>query len=287
MSQVFRRPLGLVLAGGGAHGAWQAAVVDHLERKYGIEFDHILCFSIGSLTGAAYLLDRVPKLVSIWKNVTSHRILRLRPRLFPPTLFSAQALWEVLRHAGTDEEARINARCKLTSISFCRETRKHVYSTYSPRGAEGWHSPMGGRLIASCSIPQIFPPVRIDQNGEKRTYVDGGVEGEQPLRFDALKDCKDVLVLQMTRPEEIGSEPGFGYLSRRLQCVREGLHRATSQGLHTLRVLPNAPRIFRFYPTERLDYSMLAFKSEYSIPALYQGYHDADVLISDSSDYME
>lgn len=287
MNAALRKPLGLILAGGGAHGAWQAAVVDHLERKYDIEFDHISCFSIGSLTGIAYLLDRVPKLVSIWKNISSHRILRLRPRLFPPTLYSAQALWELLRHAGTEEEAKINARCKLTSISFCRETQKHVYSTFSPRGAEGWHSPMGLWLLASCAIPQVFPPIRIDQNGETRTYVDGGVEGEEPLRFDALKDCKDVLVLQMTRPEELGAKPGFGYIARRLQDVREGLHRTISKGLHSLRIVPDAPRIIRFYPTKRLDYSMLDFRGESCIPAVYQGYHDADVLMSDLEAYME
>ena len=61
MTSEFRTPLGLVLVGGGAHGAWQAAVLDQLERKHHLEFDHILCFSIGSLTGTAYLLDRVPK----------------------------------------------------------------------------------------------------------------------------------------------------------------------------------------------------------------------------------
>ena len=57
-----------------------------------------------------------------------------------------------------------------------------------------------------------------------RRRVSRSVEGGDPFCFEALKDCRDVVIVQMTRPEEIGSARPFGYLAWRMQYAREGLH---------------------------------------------------------------
>ena len=286
-----RGPLGLVLSGGGAHGAWQAGVIETLHDRFGLRFDHILSFSIGSLTGAAYFLNRLAKLNAIWKNISRHRVLRFSPKVFPVSFYSNAALWEVLRHAGSDEYAMVKARCALTSIAYCVETKKHVYSRFTPSGQNGWDGPLTARLVASCSIPRVFPPIVLKETPkQKRTYIDGGVAGNDerdPLRFDALAECRDVLVVQMTRPEEIGQKPPWGYLAKKLQNAREGLHGAISKGLEPLKQRSRRPRIFRFYPTRKLEYSMLAFESRVCIPALFQGKHDADYFMRNFSSYEE
>jgi predicted acylesterase/phospholipase RssA len=291
MSVRLRKPLGLVLSGGGAHGAWQAGVIEKLHYDFGLRFDHIVSFSIGSLTGAAYFLDRLAKLNAIWKNISGHRILRFSPKLAPISFYSNAALWEVLRHVGSDEHARSKASCKLTSIAYCVDTKKHVYSHFSPNGQAGWDGPLTSRLMASCSIPKVFPPIEIQEDLQRtRTYIDGGVDGNNdsnPLNFETLAGCKDVLVIQMTRPEEIGKKPPWGYLSRRLQSAREGLHGAISLGLKPLKALHNRPRIFRLYPTRILEYSMLKFDSRVCIPALFQGAHDAEYFMKDLASYEE
>ncbi|MFH2204418.1 MAG: patatin-like phospholipase family protein [Elusimicrobiota bacterium] len=285
-SRLFRKPFGLVLAGGGAHGAWQAAVVERLHNQYGLKFDHVLCFSIGALTGTAYCLNRMEKLIAIWKNVSGHKVLRLRPRLFPFSVYSSGAIWDFMRHVGSEEEAQRKARCNLTTMSYCVETRKHRYSRFSPGGYEGWDGPMTARLVASCSIPRVFPPVQIRDQRCLRTYIDGGVKGEDGFNFSALRDCRDILVLQMARPDEVGRKPSLGLFSRKLQCAREGLQEAITTGLMPLQRLKPRPRIFRFYPTRRLDYSALDFTSRRCIPALYHGAHDADCLMIDPSTYL-
>ncbi|MEE8425462.1 MAG: patatin-like phospholipase family protein [Elusimicrobiota bacterium] len=279
-----RRPLGLVLAGGGAHGAWQAGVVSRWAETHGLKFDHILGFSIGSLVGAGYVFNRIDSLMSLWSDIDRARIMRWKPRLFPASLFGNDSIREAVSRGGSDEEAKKRTRCRFTVVTYCLEEKRHHYFRFTPGGTDGWHNPFSDHLVASCSIPYIFPPVRLRKNGRTLTYVDGGVHGERPASFGALRRCKDVIVLQMIRHDEIGRKP-LGLLARREQRGREELYEFISHGIRPLLESNSDVRVFRYFPSHRLAHSMLAFNSRACEPALRLGRRDADIFLDHPARY--
>ncbi|OIO07027.1 MAG: hypothetical protein AUJ52_11045 [Elusimicrobia bacterium CG1_02_63_36] len=279
------RSLGLVLAGGGSLGAWQAGMLDGLVRA-GLRFDDVLGFSIGSLNGAGYCLRKMDVLLDIWRNIDGARVMRFKPKLFPLSLYTNDAIAEVVTHGGDDEEARRNCRARFTIVSTDKRDDRKCYARFTPQGEDGWDGPIHRHLMASCSIPIVFPPVQIEVGGQIRHFVDGGVWVSEKISFESLAGCEDILVLVMTRPDEIGRDPGWGYLPRREQTVREGLWDYIDVGLSTLSAHPRRPRIFKVFPSRRLDYSMLGFKTRFCRPAVDQGVLDASAFLKDPSKYL-
>lgn len=273
----FRRPLGLFLSGGGALGSWQAGFLSSLVNS-GLEFDRILGFSAGALSGAGYCLRRMDELAERWRNSDTNKILRFRPSLKPMTLFSDAGVWAAVVNAGDQKAARDAARCELFVAGFRVEDQTRVYWKFSPKGERGWDGPLDARLVASCAIPRIFPPQRIAENGATFTYVDGGVRGREFIRCDSLNGCRDVIAVEMVRAEEIGRKR-WNPIARRDQWGREILRSHMDSGIDGLHRLPYPPRVFRISPSRVLDFSMLAFTSRACSPALDLGARDGDAFL--------
>lgn len=272
-ASLFRRPLGLALAGGGALGAWQAGALDSLVRA-GLRFDKIVGFSAGALAASAMALGRVRELVQRWREVDGQRILRFSPRLSPLSFFSGEPIWNSIQETWDDAQARREARCEFTVVGLDAETRIPAYWSFSPSNGR-WDGPLAKRLMASCAIPKIFPPVPIDG----RVFVDGGVPGKEPLSFAALAGCRDVIVLEMVRRAELGRS--FWSPARRWdQFGRELVRGLMDEGVSSLQALPEAPRVFRVGPSAVLDYSALSFRSRHCAPALNLGLADGAALLA-------
>ena len=281
----FRRPLGLVLPAGGAHGSWQAAALQVLASGHGLHFDSVLGFSAGALTGAAYTLGLLGDALRRWRAIDGG-ILRLAPRLFPLSLFSDRPIWESVDYALDDEQARKRTRCRFVVVTSRTKRDRHVQAVFSPEGRQGWDAPMGRHLVASCSIPLIFPPVNVDFRGEDLRLFDGGVPCEQPMSSSELAGCRDIIVLEMVRPEEVGRLQG-GLLREFDQKARETVRRLVNQGLASLKGLADPPRIFRLAPSKPIEFMMLSFRAANIRPALEQGEADARAFISRPLDYLE
>lgn len=281
MSLPFRRPTGLLLAGGGSLGSWQSGFLSRLVSRYGAEFDAALGISTGALTAAAYALDRLDLLCARWREVSGSRILRFKPRLVPPTLFGNESLWEVVADGGSDEEAKARARVPFTVIVTERATGTRRCAKFTPRGEGGWDAPLGGHLVASCSIPDIFPPVRLpDAAGPE--YEDGG-NGTGAPDFSALAGCADIVVVEMIRPEEPRFRFGANPVRWREQPVRFGQRRYIEAGLEGLRQAAGGlpPRLFRAVPREVLDFSLINFSTSVCAPALRLGEEAADAFAAE------
>lgn len=262
---MFRRPLGLVLAGGGSFGCWQTAAVVELVRQ-GVVFDAALGVSAGALTATAYCLDRLDETLERWRGAERMRLLRLKPRLKPLTLCSADALWDWVGRNVPDEASRRRARCRLVVVSSCPTEKRSVYAVFD-RAAGRWDGPLGRHLVASCSIPTIFPPVEAPYQGRTLTLVDGGVPGAEPFSFSELAHCKDVIVAQMP-----------GLRKSVLQRLNEGRKRGRNQmseGMASLRALPEPPRIFELVPSQPLGFEPLSFRAEHIARGLALGAADA------------
>ena len=284
MTFEFRRPLGIVFSGGGAHGAWQTGCLEGLTQA-GLEFDKVFGFSIGALTAAGYFLRLQSLMVDRWRNMDGNPILRFAPRLRTCSLYSHEPVWEAARKIGDDEQAKIKARCELIVVSQCLKDWRHDYARFTPFGRGGWDGPLASKLVGSCSIPVIFPPVSTPAHGLDCVLVDGCVPGKEPMRFDALADCGDIIVLQVTRLDEVGKLSSW--LRRGTdQIGREACHLMISRGIESLEGLARRPRVFRFYPSSVLDYSQLDFQSRHCAPALEQGLSDVQDLLKNQFSYL-
>lgn len=281
----FRRPLGLVLPGAAAHGAWQTGVLDTISRRHGIEFDAVLGVSAGSLTGVAYALDRMDEICERWRNIDSHRIMRWRPRVSPPSLFAGDSIKEAVKYTEDEERAKERLRVPFTVISVCFDRREHIYARFTPGGEDGWSSPMSKYIVASCSIPCLFPPVKVWLDGERRRLIDGGAQTHGPVSFEALSHCKDIVVLEADPQKLYEDKPP----PRTLKVIAPQRCRANpylvDEGIQSLKGGEAEPRVFVFHPPEPLGASSLKFQSRYVLPWLERGLEDGETLLKSAEDY--
>ncbi len=272
-----RRPLGLVLAGGGALGAWQAGALAELEEA-GVAFDAVLGFSAGAINGLAYAFGLMPEAVRMWPAVP--RPFRLSPRLRPFSLCSAQPLREALAFAFDGRATPARARCRLIVASAHVDRCRAVYAEFDPRGR--WDAPLDGHLLASCAIPGLLPPVSLDFRGLKVELVDGGVPTSKPFSFAALGPCADVVVLEMARPEDAEGPIHWNPWVAGDQIGRRSCRRLIDEGAAELARLPQAPRLLRLHPSRRLTHVMLDFSADKARKAIELGRADARAFLTAS-----
>ncbi|MBI4348291.1 MAG: patatin-like phospholipase family protein [Elusimicrobia bacterium] len=276
------RRLGLVLSGGGSHGAWQAGCLAAL-REGGLAFESAVGFSIGSITGLSHLLGMEGELAQRWRDMDRLRILRFEPRLHacwltPVSLYSGGGVRDALGIVPDDPECRRRAKCSLTVVTHRVHDLSLRYYTFAPEGRGPWDGRVGDALKASCAVPWIFPPVRLAGDTGERLHVDGGVPGLRGMRFDALEGCDEVVALCGTRVEELG-RPG-AWLRRGLdQLGREACLRHVDAGLARLEAGRNPPRVHRLQPSRVLEYAQMDFSSASCGPAVDLGFRDGKAFL--------
>ncbi|TBR25668.1 hypothetical protein EPO15_01805 [bacterium] len=276
MNWSLRRPAGLVLASGGALGSWQSGFLTAFVAGHGRVFDRVLGVSTGALTTAAYVLDHMDVLKQAWRDISKQRVLRWKPRLDPPTMFGNESLYEALAHAGDDEQAKAKTKVPFGIFVTEKATGRRRLARFSPGGTDGWDGPLTSHMVASCSIPDVFPPVPLSVGGKTTLHVDGARRGDPP-DFTYLAGMKDVLVVEMIRPGEPGLWPGFNPVRWRERRVRRGQRTFVDRGVESLAALADAPRVFRAQPSEVLDFSLIAFRTGVCRRAFELGERDAAV----------
>ncbi len=160
-----------MLLGGGARGAAQAGALTGL-LEAGVVPDMILAISAGAWNGSYLAVDPTPErareLESLWLATTSRdivgqwpwnpalHIVRRRLSLYPSDGMRRVASRYI---AGLDfADLRVPLRIVASDLIAGRE---HIFSS----------GPVLPAVIASSSVPGIFPPVP----GERELLVDGGL----------------------------------------------------------------------------------------------------------------
>lgn len=169
--------LGVALSGGGARGFAHAGALKAIEEA-GLKPDIIAGVSAGSVIAVLYGAG-VPtdKMVEIFSQATFKDFTELKFRgggLFKINKFASFILKHI-QPAKTLADLRVPVYIGVTNF----DTGKPEVFT------DGEIAP---RMMASCSIPIIFQPVKI--NGTN--YVDGGVVKNMPAW--AIRDLCDTLI---------------------------------------------------------------------------------------------
>lgn len=233
--------VGLVLSGGGARGAYEAGVLRYLFQALpeatGRPFaPRVICgSSIGAFNGAwvaAAGAAGSAKLSFFWQTLDPERVYRFRAR----DLLSVPELFARRRPAGEGAAlfddtpfrehlvrsipwTQLYERIDRDEIGAFVVAATDVASGHASIFVDGSGSEVTtpttrmtptrvgpDHVLASASIPFIFPPVVIDG----RWYVDGSIRQNTPLSPAVDLGCDRILVIGSQYPDEpaVDSNPG-------------------------------------------------------------------------------
>lgn len=217
--RVAGRSVGVVLSGGGARALAHVGVVEELQRN-GIPIDRIAGVSLGSLVAAAVARDPTTDLAAMFhgyfvaQNPTTDYTLPL------VSLIRGRKASRLIVEAFSD--ARIE---ELALPYFCTSTdllRRELVVHRS--------GPLASSVLASLSIPGVFPPVR-DRRG--RLVVDGGLIDNMPVRVMAEVHEGPIIAVDVSQVWDTsrGRKPGAGRSTtpRTLPGVRRAITGTTGK----------------------------------------------------------
>ncbi len=202
----------LVLAGGGAKGAYQIGAWKAF-KELEIEFCAVSGASVGALNATLFAQDDYDKAVDLWENISLDKVVNLPPDLildgkFHIRKFNFLHLREIhksiLKYGGLDstplqnlintyvDEENIRKSgidLGLVTVNVDRLKPVEIYLDDIP------HGQLGNYLLASASFP-AFKQTEI--NGRK--YTDGGVYDNIPYRMIKERGYRKIIIVDIAGP---------------------------------------------------------------------------------------
>ena len=175
MGFFFRKTVGLVLGGGGARGFFHMGVIKALQ-ELGIKIDMITGTSIGAVVGAAYAADPKIDFEKISSELDFVKIAKVLAMSNKNDFANkVEVFLKNYIKADTFGDLKIALAFNAADVNQMKEV---VFS----RGK------IFPGLVASMSIPGVFPPVMVND----QFLVDGGVVDSIPISL--LKPMKRIII---------------------------------------------------------------------------------------------
>lgn len=177
----------LILCGGGARGAMEVGFYQAI-TELGLTRDLVGGSSVGALNGACIAAGMSPReLGDLWRRIRRSDVVG----------WNWQALWRGGGPMTLDPLRRLLRRA-LPVLRFEDLKLPLVVTTTDLQAGTPayWHSTgdLLGPVIASMSLPGIFPPVMI----EGRQHVDGGVANNVPFAPALERGAQEMLLILCT-----------------------------------------------------------------------------------------
>lgn len=185
----------LIMSGGGAKGAFEAAVEKYAREQKGYTWDIIAGVSVGALNGTMMAMGKYQRLWEIWNNISDNQVFTGGFNLWSviKLLFGAKSfygnepLWKMMQ-AEMDPNL-VKADLRVGSVSLFSGEYVQFDKT-EPQLAKA--------VLASTVMPVIWTPVEISDT--YRSMVDGGVRNITPIG-DVLDADPDEIVIINCGPE--------------------------------------------------------------------------------------
>lgn len=211
------KPYGLVLAGGGAKGAYQIGAWKAL-RELHIPIEAITGVSIGAINGALIAEGDYEKALELWTNVEVKSGINLQTELKEPeNLFSISnmplILGEMFRNGGVDvtparnligsyvQEDKVRASgIPLGIVTFQVSGFKpvEIFLDEIPEG----------ELLDYLMLSARFPGLHNDSPDGER-YLDGGVYDNAPIDLLRKRGYNRMIVVDISGMKGVGHRPDF------------------------------------------------------------------------------
>ena len=188
--------IALVLSGGGAKGAFQAAAERYAREEKGYKWDIIAGVSVGALNAGMLAMEKYDRLWEIWQTMSNDKVYTGKVNLWAVVkmLFGAKsALGNGPLKRLIDEEFEpdlMNTDVRIGAVSLMTGE----YAQFRPSQPE-----FKDAVLASTAIPIIWAPVKLPPpNGDSG---DGGVRNVSPLG-DVLGDDPDEVIIINCNPRK-------------------------------------------------------------------------------------
>ncbi len=280
---------GLVLAGGGARGAYQAGVVRALEEM-NIELSAVCGTSIGAMNGAAVLMGGYEFMNRLWREIRLTDIMDIDEKAAENFLSISNMSELVKTMAGggyditplekylkknIDEKKIRDSKLDfgLASVSLTNKKLVKLFKDDIPEGE------LYKYLIASASLP-FFKTKTL--SGER--FTDGGLLDNMPVDMLTEKGIKDIICVDV---RGIGfkkdiCDAGLNIIN--INCEKpfvgimdfggEGIEQSIENGYY------DCKRVFGVYSGKRFyipSEEYIAAKSRYSIDLIEGAEHAAEI----------
>lgn len=211
--------IGLCLSGGGARGAFQVGVMKAL-TEVGIA-SRISAYSgtsIGSVNATFFATKPIDDIISIWEQLTPdsmkrtesyfQSLIRDRHKLTETGLFDISDLEKIIRchldrHLLKDKEIYVTLSeggmmgdgfFGLLKASYQHYIKKDTKAVYIPLHEQNEEDVIRF-ILASCSIPIVFPAVSIGS----LNYFDGGLYDNVPVKPLIDAGCNPIIIVHLHR----------------------------------------------------------------------------------------
>ena len=200
---------GLVLAGGGAKGAYQIGAYKAL-KELGFKFDVIVGTSIGAMN--AYILSqgKDAEAETLWTTMKTKEVFDMEHILKNKGL-KFTTVKNTLNEYFSEEAARnSDIRLGVCTTVFPEKTPKYVWADKCPEGK------LLEYVLASCTLYPVVPPAEID--GVR--YIDGGFCDYMPVSMALDAGCDRIIAVHLNGTKAIELKAPERYAKSFMTVIR-------------------------------------------------------------------
>ena len=185
----------LILSGGGAKGAFEAAAEKYAREEKGYHWDIIAGVSVGALNGAMLAMEKYSRLWEIWNTISNDQVYTggfniwsvIKLLFGAKSFYGNEPLWKRLKEEMEPEKVKADLRIGAVSLV---SGEYFQFTKTEPQLAKA--------VLASTVMPVIWTPVDISK--DYCSMVDGGVRNITPIG-DVLDADPDQIVIINCGPE--------------------------------------------------------------------------------------
>ena len=185
----------LIMSGGGAKGAFEAAAEKYAREEKGYTWDIIAGVSVGALNGTMLAMGKYQRLWEIWNNISNDQVFTggfnlwsaIKLAFGAKSFYGNEPLWKLMQ-AEMDPNL-VKSDLRVGSVSLVSGEYVQFDKT-EPQLAKA--------VLASTVMPVIWTPV--DISDAYRSMVDGGVRNISPIG-DVLDAAPDEIVIINCGPQ--------------------------------------------------------------------------------------
>lgn len=212
------KPYGLVLAGGGAKGAYQIGAWKAM-REMGVTFNAVAGVSIGSINGALIVADEYDKALELWQTVTVDKGVNIEEELPDPENLFSKKNWvtlfrEFIKKKGIDASPTRDFLAEYIDEKKIRE-KKTPFAIVTVQMTQGVKPlelflddiPEGqliDYLLASSNVPLV---AGIGPEGER--FLDGGVYNNVPVSVLKKNGYNRLIVVDISTIKGVSNDLDF------------------------------------------------------------------------------
>lgn len=211
------KPYGLILAGGGAKGAYQIGAWRAL-RELGITFEAIAGVSIGAINGALIAQGDYDRAVELWSNAEVTSGIHIETELHDSeNLFSfsnlPQIFMEILRNGGVDVTPARNLIAEYIDEEKVRDSGIPLglvtFQLSSMKPVEVFLDEIQDGLLVDYLMLSARVPGLHNQSPDGAKYLDGGIYDNAPIGMLRDRGINRFIVVDISGMKGVGHKDDF------------------------------------------------------------------------------